>query len=92
MVDVVSQLKMNWGELKRKVLLPFAPTVGEYSKTHGGTVDNAGGAVLLVVGHACSNLRVVKSPIGFPLASVGLFGSTDDWGVGRGPRHPPTSL
>src|SRR5262249_52741112 len=63
------QLKMNWGELKRKVLFPFAPVDGEYSKTQGGTVDKVGGTALPVVGHACSSLRVLVSPIGFPLAS-----------------------
>ena len=68
-VDFVSQLKMNWGELKRNVLFPFAPIVGEYSKTQGGTLDDAGGTVLPVVGHACINLRVLRSLIGFPLAS-----------------------
>ena len=65
----VSQLKMNWGLLKRKVLFPFAPVVGEYSKTHGGMVDDAGGTVSPVVGQACINLSVLRSPIGFPLAS-----------------------
>src|SRR5258708_36174791 len=60
---------MNWGLLKRKVLFPFAPVVGEYSKTQGGTVDDAGGTVLPVVGHACINWRVLRSPIGFPLPS-----------------------
>jgi hypothetical protein len=68
-VDAVSQLKMNWGELKRNVLFPFAPRVGEYSRTQGGTADDAGGTVLPVVGHACISRRVLKSLIGFPLAS-----------------------
>lgn len=60
---------MNWGELKRNVLFPFAPVVGEYSRTQGGTVDDAGATVLPVVGHACISLRVLKSLITFPLAS-----------------------
>jgi hypothetical protein len=63
------------------VLLPFAPLVGEYSRTHGGTVDDAGGTVLPVVGHACINLRVVRSLIGFPLASRSshLRGTAEPW-------------
>jgi hypothetical protein len=28
-LEMVSQLKINWGLLKRKVLFPFAPVVGE---------------------------------------------------------------
>src|SRR5215472_14491663 len=67
---------MNWGLLKRKVLLPFAPVVGEYSTTHP---DDMGGAVLLVVGQACMNLSVLGSPIGFPLASrISHFSGTAD--------------
>src|ERR1700758_3131380 len=81
MVDVVSQLNMNCGGLNRKVLFPFAPAVGEYRRTHGGTVDDAGGTVLPVVGHACINLRVLRSPIGFPLASRSshLRGTAEPW-------------
>jgi hypothetical protein len=68
-VELVSQLKMNCGLLKRKVLFPFAPVVGEYRRTHGGMVDDAGGTVLSVVGHACINFSVLKSLITFPLES-----------------------
>jgi hypothetical protein len=67
--DAVSQLKMNWGVLKRNVLFPFAPVDEEYTTTQGGTADDAGGTVGPVVGHTCISLRVLKSLIGFPLAS-----------------------
>ena len=65
----MSQLITKLGELKRKAVLPSPPVRGEKIRTHGGLVDEAGRTVAPVVGHACANLRVLKSPFGFPLAS-----------------------
>jgi hypothetical protein len=66
----VSQLIINCGLLKRNVVLPSPPVVGEKIRTHGGILDVPGESVGPVVGHARIDSRVLKSPIGFPLASV----------------------
>jgi len=78
-VDFVSQLKMNWGELKRNVLFPFAPIVGEYSKTQAERSMTQGDSI--ASGRACLHqLQSAQSPIGFPLRpEAPLEGTAEPW-------------
>lgn len=78
MVDFVSQLKINWGALKRKSLFPFGVP---FTKIGTHTAPAGGGSLAPVVGHACINWRVLKSLIKFPLPSISshLMGTAEFW-------------